>query len=143
VEEALLAGLVSDIGVVPFLYFTENFPRDHWSAEEVTDIIPWIRGQVGALVLQRWDFPAELVQIPMASEDWLRDSGPELSLADIVILSKLHAYIGTPRFAELPAIDSIPARGKLRNGELSPEYSLKVLLDAKDKINQAIKTFGS
>lgn len=141
-EEALLAGLVSDIGVTPFLYFTENFPREYWSPEDVTQALPWLRGPVGAFVLGRWDFHDELVEIPLLAEDWFHDSGPELHLSDIVTLSRLHSYIGTPRMAELPAINSIPACGKLKNGELSPEHSLNVLHQAKDKINQSLKLFS-
>lgn len=140
-EEALLAGLVSDIGVTPFFYFTENFPREYWSPEDVALALPWLRGPVGVFVLRRWDFRPELVEIPLLAEDWFHDGGPELRLSDIVTLSKLHAYIGTPRMAELPAINSIPACEKLKDGQLSPEHSLNVLHVAKDKINQSLKLF--
>jgi HD-like signal output (HDOD) protein len=141
-EEALLAGLVSDIGVTPFLYFAENFPREYWSPEDITLCLPWLHGPVGAFVLRRWDFHDEMVEIPLLAEDWFHDSGPELHLSDIVTLSKLHSYIGTPKMAELPSINSIPACGKLKDGQLSPEHSLNVLHQAKDKINQSLKLFS-
>ncbi len=83
-----------------------------------------------------------LVEIPLLAEDWFHDSSPELRVSDIVVLSRLHAYIGTPKMAELPAINSIPACGKLKNGQLSPEHSLNVLHVAKDKINQALRLFS-
>jgi len=141
-EEALLAGLISDIGATPFLYFAENFPREYSSADEISLALPWIRGPVGAYVLSRWNFSPELVEIPLVAEDWFHDSGPELALSDIVILSKLHAYIGTTKRAELPAINSIPACGKLKNGQLSPEHSLNVLHVAKEQIIQSLKLFS-
>ncbi|QSA96050.1 HDOD domain-containing protein [Methylococcus sp. EFPC2] len=140
-EEALLAGLLCDIGTVPLLYFAENFPRDYWTPEDITTILPWLRGPLGSYVLERWDFPTELVEIPLLAEEWFHDSGPELTLSDIVILSKLHACIGTARMNAVPAINSIPACGKLKDGALSPEHSLNVLHQARDKINQVLKLF--
>jgi HD-like signal output (HDOD) protein len=88
-------------------------------------------------LLKKWDFPANLIEIPMLAEDWYHDSGNALAMSDIVILSKLHSYIGTRRMAELPAINSIPACAKLKDGRLSPTYSLKVLHDAEDRIRKA------
>ena len=140
-DEALLAGLLSDIGVTPFLHFAENFPREYWSEQDIEVALPWVRGPVGAYVLNRWEFPEEMVNIPLLAEDWFHDSGAELSLSDIVALSRLHSYIGTPQMSEMPAINSIPAHGKLKNQTLSPAYSLLVLHEAKDKINQALKLF--
>lgn len=142
-EEALLAGLICDIGAVPFLYFAENFPREYWSSDEIDILLPWLRGPLGAYVLEQWDFPAELIEIPLLSEEWFHDSGPMLTLSDIVVLSKLHACIGTPRMNEVPAINSIPAYGKLKNGQLSPEHTLEVLQRARDKIAQVQKLFES
>jgi HD-like signal output (HDOD) protein len=138
-----LAGLIADIGVVPFLSFTENFPREYWTPEDVSMILPWLRGPIGAFVLNSWGFPDELVEIPLLAENWHHDSGPDLTLSDVVVLSKLHAFIGTPRMSEMPAINSVPACGKLKDGQLTPEHSLKVLHVAKDKINQALKFFDS
>ncbi|SMF93667.1 HD-like signal output (HDOD) domain, no enzymatic activity [Methylomagnum ishizawai] len=140
-EEALLAGLLADIGAVPCLYFTENLPRTLWTPAEVEAILPLVRGPVGAYLLKRWDFPPELGIIPQVAEDWYYDGGERLTLNDIVILSKLHAYIGTPQMAALPAINAIPACAKLKNHQLSPAYSLRVLHEAKDAIAQAMKFF--
>jgi HD-like signal output (HDOD) protein len=142
-EEALLAGLICDIGAIPILYFAENFPRQYWTPEDLRGLIAGLRGQVGAYVLSLWDFPQELVDIPMVSEDWFYDSGPNLNIQDIAILSKLHACIGTVKVADVPQINSVPACGKLKDHKLSPRYSLKVLHDAQDKINQAMRLFDA
>jgi len=141
-EEALLAGLIADIGALPFLYFLARTSGPAWSEADVQAILPLVRGPLGAHLLGRWHFPAELARIPCLAENWYHDGGPRLDLADIVILSKLHAYIGTPRRAELPAINAIPAFSKLKEGKLSPELSLDILAKAKHKIGQALKVFS-
>lgn len=140
-EEALLAGLICDIGIIPFLQFAENFPKDYYDPKELEIAIPLIRGPVGALILNKWGFPDDFAAIPTLAEDWYHDSGDQLTLADIVILSKLHSHMGTPKMTDLPAINSIPACGKLKDGALSPEYSLSVLHNAKDKIQAALRLF--
>ncbi|HYE35083.1 HDOD domain-containing protein [Methylocaldum sp.] len=140
-EEALLAGLIADIGVVPFLYFAENFPREYWSPDEIESAIPYVRGPVGAFLLKKWGFPADLIEIPVLAEDWYHDSGNALALSDVVILSRLHSCIGTSRMAELPAINSVPAYSKLKDDQLSPTHALNALHEAKDRIHEAMKFF--
>lgn len=140
-EEALLAGLLCDIGIVPFLNFAESFPAIHIDPEEITEAIPYIRGPSGARVLDKWDFPPKLTEIPLLAEDWFHDSGETLQLSDVVMLSRLHSYIGTPRMAELPPFSAIPAARKLRDNALSPEHSLRVLHQARENIAELMKLF--
>ncbi len=141
-EEALLAGLIGDIGVLPFFYFLGNHPGQDWRPEEILLALPHVRAPVGAFLLEQWRFPPELARIPLLAENWCYESDKALGLADIVILSKLHSYMGTPRMAELPAINSIPAFSKLKEGRLSPEHSLDMLVKAKHKIHQAMRVFA-
>ena len=140
-DKALLAGLLSDIGIVPFLHFAENFPRELFDPDELDAAIPYIRGPAGTMVLKQWDFPDELAEIPSLAEDWYHNSGEELTLSDIVVLAKLHSYIGTPRMAELPFVNTIPAYAKLGKVGLSPELSLDLLHDAQEQINVAKNFF--
>ncbi|MDD5035709.1 MAG: HDOD domain-containing protein, partial [Methylococcaceae bacterium] len=131
--EALLAGLICDIGKFPILHFAENFPRKYWNPEDLQAALETLHRRVGVYVLARWDFPRELTELPMIAEEWLHNSGPKLTLSDIVILAKLHSYIGTPKSYGLPTINSIPAFGKLEGGGLNPEHTLNVLHAAKEK----------
>ena len=140
-EEALLAGLISDIGVLPFLQFTADLPGSYYNSDEIDIAIPYLRGPVGSSILQSWRFPDTLVEIPRVAENWYYDGGEALNLNDIVILSRLHYYIGARRLADVPAINLIPACSKLDDGTLSPEYSLKILHNAKDKIDEALRFF--
>ena len=141
-EEALLAGLIADIGVVPFLNFVANLPEDYYNEEEIDKIIPVIKGVVGASLLKKWGFSNEFIEVAILSDDWYQNSGDTLSYTDIVVLSRLHAKIGSKVKLTLPAITSIPAASKLKNMSLSPENSLQILHDAKDKINDALKSFS-
>jgi len=142
-QEALLAGLLCDIGVVPFLSFAEEFPQDLWNPDELETILPHVSGPVGSYLLQSWDFPPELAVVPQTAGNWYYGgAGERLTLCDIVILSRLHDHIGEGRLDELPAINSIPACSKLKDGSLSPDYTLNVLHEARDMVEQTMAFFA-
>ncbi len=141
-DKALLAGLISNIGVMPFMQFADGFSRDLYTDEEVDLAAIVLNAPIGTSILQKWGFPDDLVEIPALAENWFHDSGDKLTVSDIVILSKLHSYINTPKMAKLPCINSIPAYEKLNNGSLCPELSLGVLNESKKKVNEVIQFFS-
>ncbi|GAB4270286.1 MAG: hypothetical protein Kow0065_20170 [Methylomicrobium sp.] len=139
-EDALLAGLISDIGIIPLLHFAEQHPEKYPDLTKFEEAIPYLRAPVGKLVLHTLGFTEELTQIPHYAEDWYYDSGDRLTLTDIVILAKLHSYIGrTPHRNDLPYINSIPAYTKLKNGKLTPDFSLHILHRAQQRIEAAMQ----
>jgi HD-like signal output (HDOD) protein len=142
-EEALLAGLICDIGAVPFLNFAVNLPKDYYSDSDIALALPHVKGPIGYKILLEWGFCEEFIKIPVFSEDWYQNSSEELNLTDIVVLSRLHSKIGQADMSEIPAITSIPAASKLKTFSLSPEYSLNLLHEAKHQINDALKAFNS
>ena len=138
-EDALLAGLITDIGAIPLLHFAEQHPSEYASFEELENAMPFLRAPVGGLVLHTLGFSEELTAIPHLAEDWFYDGGDELTLTDIVILAKLHSYISTKNTKNLPYINSIPAYSKLKDGKLNPDFSLQVLHKAQKRINSAMR----
>lgn len=141
-EEALLGGLVCDIGAIPFLSFVANLPAEYHDSDEIEQALPVVKGVVGATVLKNWNFADEFVQVALNSNNWYQNNSEDLSLADIVVLSRLHRKISQKKTAELPPITSIPAASKLKNIALSPENTLHILHDAKNKINEALSAFS-
>ncbi len=140
-EDALLAGLVCDIGALPFLSFVANLPAEYINDAEIVEAIPVLKGPVGATVLQEWSFPKEFIDVALASNDWFENTSDKLSLTDIVLLSRLHALIGKKAAADMPAITAIPAASKLKNIALSPENTLTILHEAKAQIHAALSIF--
>ena len=142
-EEALLAGLVCDIGAIPFLTFIANLPTEYHNMNEIEEALPLVIGAVGAAILKNWNFADEFIQVALNSRNWYQNNTEELSLTDIIILSRLHWLISQKKNVGLPAITSIPAASKLKNVALSPENALHLLHNAKSKINEALAAFSS
>jgi len=140
-EEALLAGLVCDIGEIPFLTFVSNLPKEFIIEKEIKEALHVVTGVVGATVLHEWQFADEFVDVALNSKNWYQNNSEELSLTDIVVLSRLHGLIGKHPNSELPPIATIPAASKLKGMALSPENTLSILHDAKAKIHEALTIF--
>lgn len=70
-EQALLAGLIHNIGVLPILVMAEQ--EDLFREEAVLEeIIQGLQGRVGRLVLQAWDFPEYLLHVVTQCYDFQR-----------------------------------------------------------------------
>lgn len=134
--QALLMGLVHDIGVIPLLSEAHRYSGLADNVELLERIIRHLRGDFSAMTLRKWGFAAEFVVAAREAENWFRNHKPEVEYADILLIAQLHAFVGTRHMTELPRLDEVPAFKKLALGELSPRMSLLVLDEAKSEIEQ-------
>ena len=142
-EDALLAGLICDIGRIPILNFAEQQRDVAPNLMELKTATPFLSPSVGTLMLHNLGFPPDLVNVPKFAEDWFYESGEEkLTLIDIVILAKLHSYFGSRKARYLPYLNTIPAYVKLNQGKLNADFSLNVLHKAQERIHEAMTFFA-
>lgn len=142
-EDALLAGLVCDIGAIPFLNFVAGLPKEFINEKEIKQCLLTVTGVVGATILTEWQFADEFIDVALNSKNWYQDNSEALTLTDIVVLSRLHGLICKHPNGELPPIAAIPAASKLKGMALSPENTLAVLHDAKTKVHDALNLLAS
>jgi HD-like signal output (HDOD) protein len=136
-EEAMLAGLVSNIGVLSVLNYAQNYPQLVDSEALLRQWADRLKGEVGAMVLENWQFPEDIVEVARGCEDWLRCPTTRADLCDLVLVATLHSYIGKRRQPAPPRMDQVPAYQKLALGKLTPELTLQILVEAKEQIEQA------
>lgn len=135
-EEAMLAGLVHDIGELVILTYAEKHPEIAADNNLLMGIIKQFKGEIGGAVLKRWNFPDALATAAMEAEVWDRPGSEKAEYADVVVIAQLHCLIGNPMMEELPNMVDLPAFGKLAGGDLSPEVSRNILDEAKDLIRE-------
>jgi HD-like signal output (HDOD) protein len=113
-QQALLAGLVHDIGSVAVInHLAHRAPQ--LDAGVGDRIVGKLRGSIGGAILRKWRFPEELVVCATEGEEWLRDSGPEPDYCDVVVVAQLLGFLGSARQLDgLPNLSEVPAFGKLR-----------------------------
>ena len=142
-EQAMLAGLLHDIGEVAILTYAEKFPDVANDEEQLKQVLSDMRGKVGSMILHSWGFLEELVYVTEEAENWLRDPSEEPDYADLVIVAQLSCFIGTPRMLELPQFADVPATGKLGLGEFTPEMSVGILDQAVEFLAETKTLLGS
>jgi HD-like signal output (HDOD) protein len=135
-EQALLAGLIHDIGSIAVIGGISHFPVLAGREEVLDYTIASLRVEVGVQTLKRWGLEDELEEVVRSAENWLRLGSAIPENADVVILAQLHALIGSSQQADLPRIDTTPAFSKLARGELSPRHSLGILEEAEADVRE-------
>ena len=113
-DQATLAGLVHQLGILPILTYAEGhdiFLEDN-EAGDLDELIEALHPQLGELILKTWSFPAALVPVPAQHLDIYRDS-EVTDYVDVVIVAKLQCYAGKDH--PLADIDwkTVPAFKKL------------------------------
>lgn len=133
-EHALLAGLLHDIGVAVIVSYAEKIPETAANMAHLEALINEFHARVGAMILRKWGFGEDLVQVALEADDWYRDPGPTPDYCDLVLIAQLHSYVGVRRDPPLPRMDDLPAFNKLALGRLTPNLSLEILHEAKNQI---------
>lgn len=137
-DQALLAGLLQDIGGLPIIDWLahKQVPENQIESEFIR-LKDSLSAHIGEMILKSWDFSDKLVEVVKAREGWQRDSGPEVDTADIVTIARHHYYmsINKPR----PEIQEIAAYHKLPFNDLTPDQTLSILEESKEDIAEVKK----
>ena len=138
--QALLAGLIHDIGKVAVLSYIDknNFQP---SVEEIDTILSRLRGDIGSMILTKWNFSDTFIGVVEGVEDWMRDHEPEADLCDLIMISQLHANIQNPTIFDVPAMFELPAFQKLGLDLWQPETGLALLEEAKQDVQDTMSMF--
>lgn len=87
-DQASLAGLTHRIGVLPVLTYADENRKLLSSPDLLEQIIEGTHQEIGMHILRAWDFPEDLVIVPMQYRNFSRDI-PMADYADLVTVSIL------------------------------------------------------
>ena len=137
-QQALLAGLVHDIGILPIITKAEDYPELLEDEATLNRIIDKLHGKIGYAILKAWNFPADLMRVPLEHEDLQRNS-EQVDYSDVVTVANLQSYAGTDH--PLASIDwsTVPAFDKLG---LSPEINVIEMEETAEDIREAQRLLG-
>lgn len=115
-DQATLAGLVHQIGILPILTLAEENPQILEKEAVLDKIIQRLHGKVGRAIMKAWEFPVELLDVPLGCLDFTRNPPGGADYVDVVTVAKIQCYTeeNTP-YPDLDT-DSIPAFSKLGLG---------------------------
>lgn len=133
---AMLAGLLQDIGLPIIMLHLIDRPEVFENPQRRATAVDSLAPLVGELILKQWGFRKELIETVCSRKQWLRNPDADADIGDIILISRIHAAIGTPEFRNYPSIIDIPAYHKLPLGTLTPNQSLTILDEAKDELDE-------
>jgi len=92
-DQATLAGLVHQIGVLPILTFAEDHP-ELLNPLILDMLIQSLHAEIGVKILTSWDFDEDIVHIPEQYLQFGQDK-EKSDLADVVTVAMLQSYMGS------------------------------------------------
>lgn len=120
-EQAMLAGLVHDIGALPVLSRAEDVPELLADEALLDRVVGALHPRIGGAILTRWNFPRELVAAAAEHEDIERAGGERPDYVDVVVVANLQSHMGSEHPLAQRDWSSVPAFGKLG---LDPQVSV-------------------
>lgn len=108
-ELAMLAGLVHDIGALPLcMYASRHHPE--LDQEHLEGLVRRFHTETGTALLEKWNFPAELVEVVVHHENLQRMPGSDLAdYSDVVTVANLMK----PTMVKFVAWENVSALGRL------------------------------
>ena len=132
-EEAMLGGLVHDIGKLPILEYSERIPELESNKKALDKVLAVLHPKIGSFILKTWKFPLHLIAVPAEHENLTRNPGTGVDYVDVVLIANLLSYIGTDHPYTKLDWSNIPAFNRIK---IPPEECIATIKAAKDEIAQ-------
>jgi HD-like signal output (HDOD) protein len=120
-EQAMLAGLIHNIGGLPILTMADDHPELMGDPVTLDRFVTNLSPQIGKLILQTWGFSEALIKVPENYNDQNYDGGPRADYVDIVQVARMQtvkgmdpAWMLAPAFTKMglePEVEVIEIEG--------------------------------
>ena len=135
-EQALLAGLVHNIGALPILMLAENDDDLFHDVAALNAMISELQGPVGEMILKSWNFSDSLIEVVKQCHDFTYTDNNGANLVDLVHVALLQGGFVTDK--DVPEDWSqVPAFSKLG---MDSEVNIIHLEGNKERIEDARQT---
>ncbi len=88
-EQAMLAGLVHNIGALPVITMAEDYPELVDDELKLRKMVETVGPTIGKTILSEWGFPDTMCSIPKNYQNLRYDGGPKADYVDLVIVARL------------------------------------------------------
>ncbi len=141
-EQALLAGLLHDIGVMVLVSQLVHFPDLLRAQPTLAATLRELKHPVTALVLRAWQLPEATVKAAFAAEHWSREPSPAYQLADVLLLAHWHQQEPLPLWAEPVPSGGIALLSKLPAEALTKSGRLQIVHEADEELGRMRALLG-
>ncbi len=137
-DQAMLAGLIHNIGSLPILIMAENFRELLVNKMRLDELLADLAPIVGHQILETWNFPDTLASVPAHYADLTYDSGAKADYVDLVQVAALECNTGATKRANMAACTLAPAYSKIG---LNPNESVIEIEGVAEQIEEVEQLF--
>jgi HD-like signal output (HDOD) protein len=137
-DQATLAGLVHQIGVLPILTYAEEHNELLADSISLNHVIEQIHPIIGDKILRTWEFPDPIAMVPSQYLNFSRDSA-KVDYVDIVQVATLQSYLGSEHPYTQLDWSQVPAFAKLGldpNVDMQADEDLSAAMEAATSMLQ-------
>jgi len=138
-DQAMLAGLIHDIGSLPIIVHAENIPELRDDPVLLDKVIKKLHTIIGEKILRDWEFPQSLIDVAAQHENLNRDPEGEIDYVDTVIVANLQSYIGTNHPYTKLDWNTIPAFTRLG---IEPEINIVDVEEHQENLQEVQAMLG-
>lgn len=132
-EQAMLSGLLHDIGKLPILLYCHANPNLAPTEKELDNLLDRLHPYIGGLLLAHWGLPDEIIAVAKEHEILNRYAEGNVDYVDVVTAANLYSYLGKKSSKKEVNWKEVAAFKKLG---LTPSESIEALNEAKAELQE-------
>lgn len=136
-EQAMLAGLIHQLGKLPILTLAEKFPEIAEDRPALDNLLDQLHPAIGKLIMETWNLPEALSKAAWEYRDFHRDPLPTADYVDVVQVAFIeNEIVNNPNF-QINATE-VPAFRKLG---LNPNIEVLEIEGVAEEVSAAEQIF--
>ena len=128
-DEAMLAGLIHQIGKLPILMLVENIPEFRDSPSRLTKLLEKAHPLIGKIIMDSWNFPNELKLVASQYTNFTNILDGPATYVDVVQVAFLQSIVGTDHPACRVDCSTVDAFNKLGLAAESEIFEIEGISD--------------
>jgi len=137
-DQAFLAGILHDIGVVPILVVADRHPQIAAKENNLAAVLTHLKSYIGGIVLQQWDFADKFTNAAKHAYDWKRKV-EKADYCDLVQVALMHSHLVGGEKIKGPTLPELPAFKRLGFDKVNPVDNIQTLKELGLRVKDMVK----
>lgn len=137
-DQAFMAGILHDIGVVPILVVADRHPQISEKENNLAAVLSHLKSYIGGMVLQQWGFADKFIEVAKHAYDWNRKV-EKVDYCDLVQVALMHSHLLGGEKIKGPELRDLPAFKRLGFDKVNPVDNIQTLKELSLRIKDLIK----
>ena len=137
-DQAFLAGILHDIGVVPILVVADRHPQIAAKENNLAAVLTHLKSYIGGIVLQQWDFTDKFINVAKHAYDWKRKV-EKADYCDLVQVALMQSHLVGGKKIKGPILSELPAFKRLGFDKANPVDNIQTLKELGLRVKDMVK----